>query len=331
MTTLHHVPSLDGTSRPPQAVLVPASLDEALRMLAEPGAEVLGGGVGHILRRHDRRPADATALVAVAGLPGLDAVTWSADQVVIGAGVRLSTVEHDARLAAVWPVVTEAAGSVATARIRRMVTLGGNLAAADDSHDPPVALAAAGAELTVRGADAVRTLHVTDLAGPDGLRPGELIQDIRLPIPPTWLPVPGDPTAAPGPVGQASPAAVSGPDVRRGAVGSAYEKFLVRGVWEYACVNAAAVVRLDGGGALRGLALAVGSVAGGPVLVEVADLVGGAMNAAVTAEAARRASAATRPYSDVRGSAAYKSRMIAEFARRALVRAARRAAEGTDR
>ncbi len=309
MTALDHVPPPLDPFRPPQAVLTPGTLDEALRLLAGPGATVLGGGVGHTLRRQARRPVEATTLVAVAGLDGLADVTWLDDRVVIGAGVRLSTLANDARLAALWPVVTEAAGSVATARIRRMVSLGGNLAAGDDSHDPPVALAAAGAELTVRGTGSVRTLRVTDLGGPDGLRPGELLQDVRLPRP-------GGADGTPG---------------AQGATGSAYEKFLVRGVWEYACVNVAAVVRLDPAGTLGALALAVGSVAGGPVPVDLADLAGGRMGPEVVAEAARRASATTRPYGDVRGSAAYKSLMISEFARRALTRAARRAAEGTDR
>jgi CO/xanthine dehydrogenase FAD-binding subunit len=298
MTTLDRAPALAEADPAPVAVLTPHSLEEALLLLGQEGTAVLGGGVGHTLRRHDRRPFHATALVSVASLAELDGVTWTGGHVVIGAGVKLSTIENDARLAAVWPVVTEAAGSVATQRIRRLVTLGGNVAADDDSHDPPVALAAAGAELTVRSAGATRTVHIAEVGT---LRPDELIQDIRLPLP------------------------------EAAAVGSAYEKFLVRGLWEYACVNVAAVVRLDPNGAVRELALAVGSVTGGPVLVDLADLTGGAVDDAVVAEAARRAAAATRPYSDVRGSAAYKSRMITEFSRRALSTAARRAAEGADR
>ncbi|SDP19566.1 FAD binding domain-containing protein [Actinacidiphila guanduensis] len=305
MTTLDRAPEHTGPVQPP-VLLAPDSLDEALRLLAAPEAAAVAGGVRHTLRRHDRLPTPAT-LVSVGRLPGFGTVTWSGDEVVIGAGARLADLEADARLAAVWPAVTEAAGSVATARIRRMVTLGGNLAARDDSHDPPVALAAAGARLTVRSACSTRTLAVGDLGG---LRGDELIQEVRLPL-----------TAA-------------------GAVGSSFVKFLVRGLWEYACVNVAAVVRLDADGAARELSLAVGSVTGGPVLIDLADLVHaagrdpggpGGVGDAVIEEAARRAADRTRPYSDVRGSAAYKTRMIAEFARRALTTAALRAAEGAAR
>ena len=286
-------------------LLRPRSLDEALEMLAQPDTAVLGGGVGHLLRRHDRGPT-AAALVAVGPLAELGEIAWSADHVSIGAGVRLSRIEADARLARIWPLVTRAAGSVATARIRRLVTLGGNIAACDDSHDPPVALAAAGAELVVCGRESTRVLPAASIGVLAlALRPGEVIREVRLPIP-------------------------------VGRVGSAFEKFLVRGVWEYACVNVGAVVRLGEDGIVRGLSLAVGSVAGGPVLVNLADLLGasledGRIETAVLDEIGRRAAASTAPYSDVRGSARYKSQMIAEFSRRAVAAALRRAEDrGTE-
>jgi aerobic carbon-monoxide dehydrogenase medium subunit len=273
------------------ALLRPRTLDEALDLLGAGDAVPVGGGVAHTLRRHDGHPPRARALIAVGALPELRRIEWSADEVAIGASLTLSQCAADPRLAAIWPALTEACGSVATDRIRRLVTLGGNLAAGDDSHDPPVALLAAGATLTVRSAGRTRTLPVGET---HRLEEGELIQDVRLPTPTT-------------------------------AVGSAFEKFLVRGVWEYACVNVAAVVELAGDGTAARLGLAVGSVTGGPVAVDLADLTGAAPDAALVAEAARRASAGTSPYSDVRGSAPYKSHMIAEFSRRALRRAADRA------
>lgn len=299
MTVLDSGLSPADAPRTPLAVLTPDSLDEALRLLAAPDTAVVGGGVGHTLRRHDRRPSPAATLVSVSSLPGLSDITWSDSHVTIGAGVRLSVCAADARLSRTWPVITEAAGSVATGRIRRMVTLGGNIAALDDSHDPPVALTAAEAELVVRSARGSRTLTIGDLAG---LGDDELIEHVRLPLP-----------SAPG----------SRPD--SGRTGSAFEKFLVRGVWEYACVNVAAVVGLGADGAALRLSLAVGSVTGGPVAVDLSGLLGAPVDRSLVAKAADIAVASTQPYSDVRGSAPYKSRMIAEFSRRALTAAARRA------
>ncbi|SNS88473.1 carbon-monoxide dehydrogenase medium subunit [Streptosporangium subroseum] len=318
MTILDRGLPSPGVSPDPMVLLTPRSLDEALHLLTAEGAAVLGGGVGHTLRRHDRHrrdptssgssperdaisqtssdpphKRDATSLVSVGSLPELRTILWSGEHVTIGAGVRLGEIEADERLVRTWPIVTEAAGSVATGRIRRLVTLGGNVAAGDDSHDLPVALAAAGAVLTVRSVSSTRTLRigeVNDLGG------DELIQDVRLPIP-------------------------------SGRAGSAYEKFLSRGVWEYACVNVGAVVRLDDAGAARRLSLAVGSVTGGPVVIDLADLRGSVAGGVLIDEVARRAAASTRPYGDVKGSAEYKTRMIAEFSRRAMTGAVRRAEE----
>ncbi|MFE7172323.1 FAD binding domain-containing protein [Streptomyces sp. NPDC057616] len=291
MTTLDSGPVPADTFTAPATLLTPRTADEALRMLAAGDTAALGGGVGHTLARRARRAPAPTTFVAVADLPGFTDITVYADHLTVGAGTRLDDCAADRRLARAWPVVTEAAGSVATGRIRRMVTLGGNLAALDDSHDPPVALTAAGATVVVRSLTGSRTLTITELAR---LRPGELIEHVRLPLP-------------------------------EPRTGSAYEKFLVRGVWEYACVNVAAVVTLAEDGTVRDLSLAVGSVAGGPVAVDLAGLTGARADRHLVERAADRAAATTAPYDDVKGSAAYKTRMIAEFSRRALTTAIRRA------
>jgi CO/xanthine dehydrogenase FAD-binding subunit len=96
-------------------------------------------------------------------------------------------------------------------------------------------------------------------------------------------------------------------------------------VWEYACVHVAAVVALDADGRTTRLSLAVGSVESGPVSVALDGLLGRPFDEGVADEAAKTAASATRPYDDVKGSAAYKTRMIAEFSRRALTEAAQRA------
>ena len=272
------------------SLLVPSSLPEALDALAIDGVVPLGGGVRHALDQHDRKPHRASQFVAVAALDELGSIAWTDHEVVIGAGVTLARVASDARLAQLWPVVTESAGLVATGRIRRMVTLGGNIAARDESHDPPVGLAAARATMTVRSASLSRTLDVLAVGE---LHPDEIIQEFRIAHPSR-------------------------------STGSAYEKFLVRGTWEYASVSVGAVVELGEDGTVSRTTLAVGSVTDGPVLVDLDDLRGAAAED-VVAEAARRAAATTVPRSDVRGSAEYKTHMIAEFSRRAIRRAIKRA------
>jgi CO/xanthine dehydrogenase FAD-binding subunit len=254
-------------------VHVPTTLASALDLLGDGGRPV-GGGVGLSLLRRDTGLTGS--LVATHRLPESRGFTVTDGGLRIGAGEPLEAVAAHPNVRSLWTVVAEAAASVATGRIRRAATLGGNVAAFDASHDPPVALAAVGATARLVSPRGERVVPVRDLAE---LLSGELIVDFHLPAP-----VPG--------------------------TGSAYEKFLVRGVWEYACVSAAAVVTPSGG------TLVIGSVHNAPLVVPVIDDDTAAEAAARTAE----------PWSDVRGSADYKRRMIAEFSRRAL-RAARRRAQ----
>lgn len=253
-------------------VVTPTTLANAIEHLAGERARPVGGGVGLSLRRRDSGQPVAKTLVSTRKLPESRGIEATDDGLRIGAAELLETVAADPVVGALWTVVAQACGSVATGRIRRSVTIGGNVAAFDDTHDPPVALAAAGARARLVSPAGERTVEVAALKE---LRPGELIVEFLLP--------------APAP-----------------RTGSAYEKFLVRGVWEYACVSAAAVVTPRGG------TLAIGSVRNAPLVVPIDGDVH---------EVAERAAELAEPWSDVRGSARYKRRMIVEFASRALRRA----------
>jgi aerobic carbon-monoxide dehydrogenase medium subunit len=270
----------------PTRLLTPATLDEAMDLLH--GAAPLGGGVGLSLAR--RAGHRRQALVAVAHLPRLSGVWRIGSHIVIGAGTRLAELENEPTVVQAWPAVADAAGGVATARIRRLVTLGGNLAANDETHDPPVALAAVGATMTIRGPAGTRTVPTTAVGD---VGQGDLITDVRLPAPSRRL-------------------------------GSAYEKFLVRGVWEYACVNVAAVAELGEDDRLADLRVAVGSVEGGPVLIALDDLQGQPVSDGLIAECGRR-SGLVNPRDDAKASAVYKKHMITEFTQRAVRTAVARA------
>jgi CO/xanthine dehydrogenase FAD-binding subunit len=276
----------NATRSSPTRLLTPATVDDAVGLLDD--ATPVGGGVGLSLAR--RAGHRRQTLVAVAHLPGLSGVWHTGSHIVIGAGTRLVHLENDPTLVQAWPAVADAAGGVATARIRRLVTLGGNLAANDDTHDPPVALAAVGATMTIRGPAGTRSIPTTAVGEIGG---GDLITEVRLPVP-----------------------------ARR--VGSAYEKFLVRGVWEYACVNVAAVAERAEDDRLTDLRVAVGSVEGGPVLIDLDDLRGQPVSDGLITECGRRAGL-LNPRDDAKASAAYKKHMITEFTRRAVRTAVARA------
>lgn len=279
-----------------QCVVVrPNDLALALTYLASDDYSVVGGGVRYLLDRHDRVPAVTYKLVAVTDIPELGEVTCSDGHVSIGAGLTLSRIASDPMLTEVVPAVAEAAGLVATARIQRIVTLGGNVAACDDAHDPPVALAALGATMSVQSSCESRVLGIADAAG---LRRDEIIRTFDIPV-------------------------------KRLRSGSAFEKFLVRGTWEYACVNVAAVVDLTAAGVIDRVRVAVGSVDGGPIVINGDDMTGATVESAIR-EMGLRASNEASPRDDVRGSARYKTQMIDTFSQRAVARAVRRAVDNSD-
>ncbi|MFZ1489407.1 MAG: FAD binding domain-containing protein, partial [Ilumatobacteraceae bacterium] len=100
-------------------VATPASLDEALRLLAErPEATVLAGGTDVMveLNMGHRRVDDVIALRRVAELQ-----QWSHDSarrmVTIGAGVPYADMEHG-ELARLVPALAEAARTVGSPQIR---------------------------------------------------------------------------------------------------------------------------------------------------------------------------------------------------------------------
>ncbi|MBM3977378.1 MAG: xanthine dehydrogenase family protein subunit M [Planctomycetes bacterium] len=106
---------------------LPRTIDEALALLERPGHAALAGGQDLLteLKEHIATP---DALVDLSGIQGADAIELRADgSLSIGAGVTLAELEKHAELARRWPVLTEAATSIASAQIRSQATVGGNL------------------------------------------------------------------------------------------------------------------------------------------------------------------------------------------------------------
>lgn len=104
----------------------PASVAEAATLLATPGARAIAGGTDLVvnLRRGLEKPA---VLVDLAGVPGLDALSWDQAGCAIGACVTLARLAADARVRADLPALAEAAQAVAAPTHRSAATLGGNL------------------------------------------------------------------------------------------------------------------------------------------------------------------------------------------------------------
>ncbi len=105
----------------------PTSIDEAVRLLAEPGARALAGGTDLLPNLKYGLLAPAR-LVALNGLAELRRIETLPDGTLrLGAGCTLARVGTHPDVRARFPALAAACGTVATPTIQNMATLGGNL------------------------------------------------------------------------------------------------------------------------------------------------------------------------------------------------------------
>jgi xanthine dehydrogenase YagS FAD-binding subunit len=105
----------------------PATITEAIAAAAAPGAAYLAAGTNllDLMKGNIARP---TRLVDVSNLAGLDRIDQLADgSFRIGATVANADLAYDANFAKAYPAVTEALLSGASAQLRNVATVGGNL------------------------------------------------------------------------------------------------------------------------------------------------------------------------------------------------------------
>jgi xanthine dehydrogenase YagS FAD-binding subunit len=102
------------------------SLDEARHAASRPAAMLLAGGTT-LLDLAKCGVAEPATLVDITHLVGLDAIRVDAQGASIGALARMSRVADDAGIKAQFPAVSEALLQGASAQIRNMATIGGNL------------------------------------------------------------------------------------------------------------------------------------------------------------------------------------------------------------
>ena len=279
----------------------PTNLEEAFDLLDEHGDAALpiAGGTALIILMKQRlvRPS---VLVSLARIEELRGIARHDGGFCVPAMTTHREAETSPLVRSGAPLLAEALRHVATIRIRNVATLGGNLAHADPNQDPPVALIAQGATLTLRSRQGTRTLAVEEFFSDyyeTVLLPAELLTSILVPqLPPR--------------------------------TGTSFFKFLPRSMDDYAAVAVAAAVRLDDAGeCCREARVAVGSAAAVPVRaarVEAALLERSPQDK-VLREAAVEVRDEIDPISDARGTAEYKRDMAEVFVRRALVEAFARA------
>lgn len=279
-------------------VHVARDLADAIDVLHAKGAGAMpvAGGTDLVLDRRLGR-VDPAWLVDLSGLDELAGVTWSGDEVTIGAMTRIRALELDADLARRTSAIVDAARVLGSVQVRTMATLGGNLAHATPSAEMVPALLVHDGEVDVLGPSGARSTALADLfAGPGRTTLGaaELITRVRA---------------------HGAPAS-----------GSCYLRQTVRWAMDLAGVGAAAMVRVEGD-AIAEARVALGAVAPVPLLVPEAAtaVVGSPWSAERARRAGELASEVSRPISDARGPAEYRRAIVRVLVARALRFAWRRA------
>jgi aerobic carbon-monoxide dehydrogenase medium subunit len=269
----------------------PKTLDEAIDLKASlgDGAVVVAGGTftGILVANGLIRPR---AFIHLARVPGLDNIDIG-DELRLGAMVTHRRVEQSADLhKSPWACVAECFGLVASPRIRNQATVGGVLCDADYASDPPTLLVALGARVRLRSQSGEREVLLADFIKDHyqtALGADELLVDTIVPRPPAHV---------------------------------TYSKFRSRSSEDRPCVGVAVAADIDADGRCRSLRVVVGAVSGRPQEFPEACAValGERVTIGVANEIGRRYSERASTLSDGRGSAAYRSRLIAVLVRRSL-------------
>jgi aerobic carbon-monoxide dehydrogenase medium subunit len=285
---------------PPFAYVAPDSVAGAIDALVDAGedAKVLAGGQS-LLPLLGLRLGRPSVLVDLGRVPGLDGVGSDGADLVVGAMVTHARLGRDPEVARHAPLLAEVAPFVAHAAVRNRGTLGGSLAHNDPAAEWPAVALLLGASVTAEGRGGRREIAAVDLFESyltTTLAPDELLTDVRVPA------------AAP-------------------RTGAAFDE-VSRRHGDFALVGAGAQVSLDDAGAVaaaRVVFIGVGATA----VLDVApgvELAGRAPTTDALDEVARAAAARLDPHDDLHATAAYRRRLAATLARRAMATAAARAA-----
>jgi carbon-monoxide dehydrogenase medium subunit len=163
----------------------PASLDEAVGLLAENGdARALAGGHSLLPLMKLRLAAPAT-IVDIGRVPGLDRIDEQGDAITIGALATHASVAASEPVRSRCPVVAYTAGRIGDRQVRNRGTIGGSLAHADPGADYPTVMKAIGATINVIGPGGERPIPADDFVTgvfTTALQQGELVTSVRVPV-----------------------------------------------------------------------------------------------------------------------------------------------------
>ena len=284
------------------AVLEPATLTEALSHLAHEGdaGAALAGGTDLLLRIR-RGGRKYRSVINLKFVPGLTGLTWDEQRgLTMGALTTFRTIEQDPHMRRHYHALVEAARVIAGVQLRNLATVGGNIGNASPSADSVPPLVALGATIEIASPSGMRVVPVEScITGPakTALAPGEIFTTIHIPA----------------------------PSMRSG---NAFSRFSPRAAMDIGIASVAASVTLDTDGRCADCRIALGAVSPIPLRATASEgaLRGEHITRALADLAGELAAAATKPISDIRGSASYRRAIVRTLTTRVIQQAAARAA-----
>jgi aerobic carbon-monoxide dehydrogenase medium subunit len=275
------------------------TVSEATSLLAELGEEgrILAGGQS-LVPLMNFRLAQPEHLVDINPITNLAYIRAEDGRVAIGALARQATVERSEDVRRHVPLLAEALGLVAHPPIRHRGTVVGSIAHADPAAEMPSAAVALGARITLASAQGERTVAAEDFfLGPfeTAARTGELLTEIDYPVAPA-------------------------------ATGFAFMEF-ARRHGDFAIAGAAAAITLEGD-RIAAATIVLCGVGSRPLRALNAEqsLIGVVPLEATIEAAASEAVAGLEPAADIHGGTEYRVRVARAQVRKAITRAAERAA-----
>jgi len=280
-------------------LVLPRSVDEALRVLSDRGsdAKLLAGGTD-LLPQMKNGLLKPGCVIDLSGVASARALQADARGLRIGAAVAARTLERDATARATYTSLAESGALVGSVQIRNLATLGGNLCNAAPSADMAPPLLALDAEAVIVGPKGERRVPFADFfvdVRRTVLAPDEILLEIVVP--------------APGP-----------------RSGGNYLRHTPRRELDIAVVGVASQLTLSNGVCSKAR-IALAAVAPVPLRARAAEqaLEGKPVTAEAIERAAELAVGVAKPISDQRGSADYRRHLVRVLTRRTLRTALARA------
>lgn len=277
--------------------ITPASLDEAVRALTSHGedAKLLAGG-HTLLPLMKLRLASPRLLIDLSKIPGLSGITEDRDKITIGALTTHYQIESSELLKEKCPLLSQTARAIGDVQVRNRGTIGGSLAHADPAADMPAAILALGAEIRLRGPEALRWIRAEDFfidIMTTAIKPTEILIGIRVPV------LPG--------------------------TGTAYEK-VAQKASGFAIVGVAVWLKLDGR-ACTDIGVGVTGLGSKPFRAKGVEqrLRGKRLAPALIEEASNQVAQGADPLDDIHASAEFRAHLARVYTARAIHEAEKRA------